>query len=628
MILLNKVFTKTILTATRIALIFILFIYFSSELSGQTWRSTGLGSSIMHNGKRYYNWNDPANWDIGSVPATSNLGTLEVGQRVYIHHNIFYDLGVGLINRGRIQISTIPGGVRPELYFPSAINIENFSTGEWIMFNADLLQEIFINGNPNNPGSGTFKNIGGRIDINGARIEIAQDWTSDGGSRYFRLGCLFTGQNYSNSNAQDTLIDVCLILGHQSSGNLSFAGDPGRMYFDGVNFQIQDSGAIIFDKGNVEGHINTLYLNDCDPSCSSGGGNECSSCQDIITSSSIIGTVELDYWCAANLQDNGNMFTGSKIQSCPNASLPYPCQDCRAEVLDVDAGSDEVICVGESVQLNATLSGGRPPYSSFNWTPANSLDDPNIANPIASPSTTTEYIVSATDYYDWLARDTVLVTVISTTIADVQVGPCVNNESNISITVEWSGGEYVEDIMVEIGDSTYTIPAASTATSPTTLLHTMPADGTCGNQIFAYFETIPSCGDTTYFNLPPPCDLPPPFSDACIVGSNTIGGMVFRDFNQNGIQEVVETVGVEGIYVTAYGADGNIYGPDITDVNGDWYLTVPAGMNFRVEFTNIPVEYMQTSTFSGINSKTTVQFVQSGTCEIDLGINIPSENCN
>ena len=48
---------------------------------------------------------------------------------------------------------------------------------------------------------------------------------------------------------------------------------------------------------------------------------------------------------------------------------------------------------GEPVQLNATEN---PDYT-YNWSPANSLNDPTIANPLATPSVTTTYTVQVTN---------------------------------------------------------------------------------------------------------------------------------------------------------------------------------------------------------------------------------------
>jgi gliding motility-associated-like protein len=51
----------------------------------------------------------------------------------------------------------------------------------------------------------------------------------------------------------------------------------------------------------------------------------------------------------------------------------------------VGAGNDTTICNGNSVQLNG--SGGLI----YSWTPTNGLNNPNIANPIATPQATTTY---------------------------------------------------------------------------------------------------------------------------------------------------------------------------------------------------------------------------------------------
>lgn len=58
----------------------------------------------------------------------------------------------------------------------------------------------------------------------------------------------------------------------------------------------------------------------------------------------------------------------------------------------IDLGGDKYICRGTSVTLggNPTASGSLLPYS-YKWFPGNSLDDYSIANPTASPDTTTLY---------------------------------------------------------------------------------------------------------------------------------------------------------------------------------------------------------------------------------------------
>jgi gliding motility-associated-like protein len=58
--------------------------------------------------------------------------------------------------------------------------------------------------------------------------------------------------------------------------------------------------------------------------------------------------------------------------------------------LMADAGPDRSICRGESVQLNG--KGG----NTYSWSPAVSLDNPKISNPIATPDVTTTYTCTFT----------------------------------------------------------------------------------------------------------------------------------------------------------------------------------------------------------------------------------------
>jgi gliding motility-associated-like protein len=79
--------------------------------------------------------------------------------------------------------------------------------------------------------------------------------------------------------------------------------------------------------------------------------------------------------------------------------IPYP---------GADAGLGPVLCYNTSGQLNANMVG-----SSFTWTPASYLDNPNSLTPVVTPPRTTQYILSV---FDTLGcpkpgRDTVIVRV-------------------------------------------------------------------------------------------------------------------------------------------------------------------------------------------------------------------------
>jgi len=73
--------------------------------------------------------------------------------------------------------------------------------------------------------------------------------------------------------------------------------------------------------------------------------------------------------------------------------------------ITANAGSDSTICNGKSTMLNA--SGG----TGYSWHPVTGLNNPNIANPVASPVTTTTYTVKVTS------------------------GTCTPDSDNVTITV-------------------------------------------------------------------------------------------------------------------------------------------------------------------------------------------------
>lgn len=61
--------------------------------------------------------------------------------------------------------------------------------------------------------------------------------------------------------------------------------------------------------------------------------------------------------------------------------------------LTVDAGTNETICEGTSVQLNAVASNASATYS---WSPNTAISNTTLGNPTVSPVTDTKYIVTAT----------------------------------------------------------------------------------------------------------------------------------------------------------------------------------------------------------------------------------------
>ncbi len=83
----------------------------------------------------------------------------------------------------------------------------------------------------------------------------------------------------------------------------------------------------------------------------------------------------------------------------------------------VNAGADNAICNGASTQIVAVGSSGAPTYT-YAWSPTTALTSATIANPFASPTVTTTYVVTMTDINGCTATDDVVITVNNRPIAN------------------------------------------------------------------------------------------------------------------------------------------------------------------------------------------------------------------
>ncbi len=123
------------------------------------------------------------------------------------------------------------------------------------------------------------------------------------------------------------------------------------------------------------------------------------------------------------------------------------------------------ICAGSSAQLNA------PSGSNYQWTPAATLNNPNIQNPLATPTTTTTYVVTYVQGCQTLS-DTIVVNVgnPSTTI----IGDDTLCEGETSLLdagsfffYQWSTGETSQTISVNQA-GTYTVTVFGDGGCPAT----------------------------------------------------------------------------------------------------------------------------------------------------------------
>ncbi|MEI7595565.1 MAG: PKD domain-containing protein [Bacteroidota bacterium] len=148
--------------------------------------------------------------------------------------------------------------------------------------------------------------------------------------------------------------------------------------------------------------------------------------------------------------------TGTDSYGCSNIDQVIVFMNPPA---NINAGNDVSICKSTSTQLNA--QGG----SSYNWTSTPASVVANIANPIVSPTVTTTYCVTGTDFQGCVGSDCIVVFVNNASVvsagADQSICPyesAVLTASNAS-SFTWSpNGETSQSITVHpTATSTYCV---------------------------------------------------------------------------------------------------------------------------------------------------------------------------
>ncbi len=104
--------------------------------------------------------------------------------------------------------------------------------------------------------------------------------------------------------------------------------------------------------------------------------------------------------------------------------------------------------------------------------------------------------------------------------------------------------------------------------------------------------------------------------------SNTIGGTVFNDINNNGIFNTADSLGFAGIKVYAFNCAGVKIDSAVTDFKGHYTLTrvTSADDTVRIEFLASTFPYWAKPTYNGADGRTDVQFVKAPNCSVDMGL--------
>ncbi|MFO7723873.1 MAG: T9SS type A sorting domain-containing protein, partial [Bacteroidales bacterium] len=141
----------------------------------------------------------------------------------------------------------------------------------------------------------------------------------------------------------------------------------------------------------------------------------------------------------------------------------------------VNAGPDALVCYGDALQLNAMATGGSGIYTTYLWSPTTDLTDPMIANPIASPVTSTNYTVTVTDDKGCQGSDDIFITI--NPMLSVDAGPDQSTCAGMMVflnatpaggtapyTYEWSPAASLNNPLIQNPEATPQVTTVYTVT--------------------------------------------------------------------------------------------------------------------------------------------------------------------
>lgn len=177
----------------------------------------------------------------------------------------------------------------------------------------------------------------------------------------------------------------------------------------------------------------------------------------------------------------GNTFTTPVLNStttyyvgtCPGTYRDTVTVTVSSSVI-ADAGNNVSICPGGSTQLNAT--GG----VNYSWFPVTGLSASNISNPVASPATTTTYVVTVTDANGCSATDSVTVTVGNNLTINLTNDTTICQGASIVLNASVTGATAYSWSPAATLSSSNTASTTATPITTTTYYVTVSAGGCSG----------------------------------------------------------------------------------------------------------------------------------------------------
>ena len=196
--------------------------------------------------------------------------------------------------------------------------------------------------------------------------------------------------------------------------------------------------------------------------------------QIIVTASGGIGALQYSI-DGTNFQTSGvfNVLPGTytvTVKDFNNCTTSQSITVGLTNNLSITPAADKTICEGKTTQLNVNTNAIQ-----FSWTPAVGLSNPAIQNPVASPTVTTQYVVTAT-FGQCSGKDTIVVNVNKAPIPDA--GPDVEICYGQDHELQGSGGvQYIWTPPSTLSNGALPNPVSTPAQTTTYSLMVIDANG-------------------------------------------------------------------------------------------------------------------------------------------------------
>ncbi|MFM1875141.1 MAG: hypothetical protein RL266_878, partial [Bacteroidota bacterium] len=154
------------------------------------------------------------------------------------------------------------------------------------------------------------------------------------------------------------------------------------------------------------------------------------------------------------------VFTQPYIVAVTNADGCIGVDTVLVQVLtpQLNVSADETICFGDTVQLSASGA------VSYSWSPNSDISDPNIADPLVYPTSTTTYVVDAVDADGCELQESVVITVQALPVADAgsDAAVCIGESTQLNAS---GGTNYTWSPSATLSNASIADPVATPSVS-------------------------------------------------------------------------------------------------------------------------------------------------------------------